>query len=153
MVPEPAEIEDEDIALYERVPTHSNVPCRISVFLWSARIYSVVSHALQTLYAPIDTTGIETDEYEEAKAMMDLERDLLNLRETLPEHLSISDPIDLSAPTWSVRHRIILRNRYARIMLPRKGCSSFTLQVLSSTSSRSETCTASRFEAKSAEPR
>jgi hypothetical protein len=117
MVPAPAEVDDHAITSSGVSSNLDGSPHRISVFLWSGKIYALMSRILQLLYIPVDITGVESSESEENGIMMKLEDELRQIRTDLPPHLSLEEPVapavGMDVHDWRLRHRIIIRNRYA----------------------------------------
>lgn len=109
-----AELEDDEIYATALVPKERVGPRKISTFLWTGRLYAIISRILRGLYEPIDNTGIQLDEAEEGKLMLSIENDLAKFRRSVPAHLTVEQDIKDGIeylPEWCLRHRVIIRNR------------------------------------------
>ena len=109
-----AELEDDEIHAAALVPKERVGPRKISTFLWTGRLYAIVSRILRGLYEPIDNTGTQLEEAEESKLMLSIENDLAKFRNSVPAHLNVEQGIKYGIehlPEWCLRHRVIIRNR------------------------------------------
>ncbi|KAK9898021.1 hypothetical protein P389DRAFT_189370 [Cystobasidium minutum MCA 4210] len=118
LVPMPAEVADDECITptgIEDTPHTTTGPSRMSAFVWSGKIYAVMSHILQRLYVPMDIRGHQDTETVENEIMLSIESDLQELRQGLPSHLSIDKPVDLAEyadpSDWRLRQRVIIQNR------------------------------------------
>lgn len=113
----PTEVADDDCITSTTI-LHSRTtsePSRMSAFIWSGKIYAVMSKVLQSLYVPVDVRGFQDTERAENEVMLSIESELQSIRETLPPHLSMDGPISLSdypdTSDWRLRQKVIIQNR------------------------------------------
>lgn len=113
----PTEVADDDCITSTTVLVSrtTSEPSRMSAFIWSGKIYAVMSKVLQSLYVPVDVRGFQDTERAENEVMLSIESELQSIRETLPPHLSMDGPISLSdypdTSDWRLRQKVIIQNR------------------------------------------
>lgn len=74
-----------------------------------------MSKILQNLYVPVDVRGFQESETVENEIMLGIESELQEIQETLPLHLALKGPIDLTQYAdlrdWRLRQKVIIQNR------------------------------------------